>query len=307
MSYFYDLYPGSTLNVAVDRHVYIQINPSFDNQFIIRDQNTQKTSRIEDIQNPRVRACLQLLKIKQGLEIISSSDVPMGGTGLGSSSSFTVGLLQGLAHLQKRRLSPPQLAEMACKVEIDFLEEPIGKQDQYAAVTPGANLTTYHKGGKVTIKPVKWTQAVKNEFEQHLMFIYLGKEHSSSAILEEQRQNLDKKIPYLKQIASMANAGYPILKKGGFQKFARLMEEEWNVKKHLATISNSEIEDMYQKALDAGAWGGRVSGAGMGGFLTLLVPLDKKAQIAKAFSNSVVIHPRVSESGSQILTFSKND
>jgi len=304
MSYFYDRSPGVTLNVTLNQHVYIQINPSFDNQFLIRDKDTQKTSHIKDINNPRVRAALQFFKINKGLEILSSSDVPMGGTGLGSSSSFTVGLLQGLAKLQNKKFSPRQLAEMACHIEIDLLKEPIGKQDQYAAVASGANLTTYQKGGKVTVKPVNWTLKTKREFEKHLIFIYIGKEHSSKNILEEQKQNLDRKIPYLKQMAALAKEGLVVLQKGNFREFAHIMEKEWNIKKNLATISDAQIEHMYQKALKAGAWGGKVSGAGMGGFLTLLAPANKIPQIEKAFKNSVVIYPRVSEYGSQILSSS---
>lgn len=179
MSYFYEKHPGHTLNAALDLHVHLTINPSFDNSFIIHDKQIQKVAKISEVSNSRVRAVLEHFKVKSGLEIIASSDVPMGGTGLGASSSFTVALIQGIGSLQGKKFTSRQLAELACHIEIDVLHEPIGKQDQYAAVMPGANLTTYKKGGKASVESVNWSKKTKAAFEDRLVFIYLGKEHSS--------------------------------------------------------------------------------------------------------------------------------
>jgi len=304
MKYFYDKYPGKILNTTIDRYVYVSVNVPFDRKIKVRYSKNEYVDHIQEIKHTRVKAVLKFLKMNldnKSLEITSTADIPSRGTGLGSSSSFTVGLLHALhEHLGKKH-TDRQLAEMACYVEIDILKEPIGKQDQYASAFGGINLTTFKKGGKVVVRNLPLSHVTIKELERHMLMIYTGVTRSASEILEEQKKNLSKKIPYLIKMGELAELGAKALVKSDLRRFAEILEEEWNVKKNIAPITNKYIEDMYKEAKSLGAWGGRVSGAGGGGFMALIVPPRKQKKIIERFKAVNVIKPRITEHGSQVI------
>lgn len=304
IKYFYDKYPGKVLNAAIDRYVYISLNCPFDRKLKVRYSKNEVVDLPSQIKNTRVKVLLEYFKCfnkGDSLEITSTADIPSRGTGLGSSSSFSVGLSHALAHFMKIKMNERDLAKLACHVEIDLLKEPIGQQDQYAAAFGGLNLMTFKKNGNVDVSKVELTQVTQKEFESHLLMIYTGLNRSASAILEEQKKDLNRKIPYLIKMAELAKQGEEALREGDFELFGRLLEEEWNTKKNIGPITNSRIEKMYAEAKSLGAWGGRISGAGGGGFMILMVPENKQKIIREHFGVVNTIRPKIVSHGSQIL------
>ncbi len=302
IEYFYTRFPGRVLNATLNKCVYVAINPKFDERVRVSYTITENVDNYSQVQNTRVKVAMKHFDIERGIEIISIADVPGKGSGLGSSSSFMVALVQGLSAFLGQRLARRELAETACHLEIDVLEEPIGKQDQYAAAYGGINYMQFAKDGGVKVNPIFLAPSQKNKLQRHLMFFYTGKTRSASEILKKQKKNIEKKIPILRKMSDTVPLGVKALQKGDLKSFAKLLDKEWSLKKDLVSgISSKEIETMYQRALSSGAWGGRVSGAGGGGFLFLVAPPNKQQQIRKALSSYREISMRITEGGSQIL------
>lgn len=289
IKYFYEKYTGYVLNVAINKYINIKIN-----------SNSKNIA--QNIINDRIRETLKYLKIKQGLEIISTSDVTTKGSGLGSSSSFLVGLVHGLLVLTNKKISSRNLAEIASHLEIDVLKEPIGKQDQYAASYGGINFLTFHKNGYVSRKEIILTSKVSKKLKQHLMLFYTGKTRSASNILKDQKKNINRKIIYLKQMRSLVKPATKVLEKGDLELFAQFLEKEWTIKKNLGKgITNASLEKMYRLAKQAGAWGGRVSGAGGGGFMLLIVPPNKHKKVKIALKKYIYTPISFTKKGSEII------
>lgn len=302
IEYFYKNYTGRVLNTTIDKCVYVAINRKFGGDIRVSYAVTENVDHRDKIKHSRVKAALEHFGIDKGIEVVSIADVPLTGSGLGSSSSFMVGLTHGLGFLLGKRFTREELAEIACHLEINVLKEPIGKQDQYAAAFGGINVMTFYKDGRVAVKPVFLEPHLKNKLHNHILIFYTGITRSASEILKEQSKNLEEKIPYLKQMADFVPPAVKLLIEGEFQAFARLLNDEWKIKKNLASgISNEIIETMYKKAIDAGAWGGRVSGAGGGGFLVLLAPPQKHEQIKQALNSYKLTPVKLTEGGSQIV------
>jgi D-glycero-alpha-D-manno-heptose-7-phosphate kinase len=302
IEYFYKRHLGRVLCATLDRYVYVSVNPSFGNSIRISYSATENINHPSEVKNTRVRAALEHFGIEKGIEIISAADIPAKGSGLGSSSSFMVGLVNALNCFIGDSLSTEKLAEKACYLEIDVLKEPIGKQDQYAAAYGGLNFMKFKQDGKVEVSPVFLSPAFREMFRQHLMLFYTGKTRSASAILEEQKKNVESKMVYLKKMSDIVPEGVRALEKGDLKTFGRLLEAEWEIKKNLVSlVSNPEIEEMYKKAIAAGAWGGRISGAGGGGFLSLIVPPVKQGAVREALKDYQETPMNITEGGSQII------
>lgn len=300
MEYFYSKHPGRVLNAALDKYIYLSINPTFGGEIRVRYSKNERVPRANQVKHTRVRAALEHFGIEKGIEIASIADIPYG-SGLGSSGSFTVGLVQGLYHYLGKSYAVRQVAEVACHLEIDILGEPIGKQDQYAAAFGGLNLMTFRKNGNVVIKPLLLKPTAKKLLENHLLLVYTGTTRSASNILQIQKQNLEKKIAYLRKMANIALEGTSLLESGNLKGFARILEKEWEIKKNLAPISSYKIERMYKKAIQAGAWGGRISGAGGGGFMILIAPQKKHPVLKSTFRNHIFLEPKLEDGGSQVV------
>ncbi|MFC1727452.1 hypothetical protein ACFL0Y_02925 [Patescibacteria group bacterium] len=188
MAYFYRSHPGKVLNAALDLSVYLLLAPSFDGKFFVRYKKNEIADLPSGLKNSRVKVALEYFKVKEGLEVVSYADIPAG-SGLGSSSSFCVGLVNALSTLAGQKLSSRQMAELACHLEIDVLKEPIGKQDQYAAALGGLNLMTFQKNGRVMVKPLGLGPRLEKKLESHLILVYTGSTRQASDILAEQPPN----------------------------------------------------------------------------------------------------------------------
>lgn len=261
---------GAVVSTAIDKYVYITINKRFDDSIRLSYSKTEIVDKVQDLKHDIAKACLQMVGITGGVEITSIADIPSG-TGLGSSSSFTVGLLNALYTYVGERLSAAELAKRACQIEIEILHHPIGKQDQYAAAFGGINYFSFERHGEVNREKIHLSDLDIRNMNRKLMMFYTGIRRSADTILEKQSQETHNKLPVLDFMRHQADEMRDYLKQKGFTPaFASMLDEAWKKKKSItAGISNGEIDELYQKALAAGASGGKLLGAGGGGFILL--------------------------------------
>jgi len=299
---FYRQYPGRVLSTTINKYIYITINPKFDGSIRLSYSRTENVENYSQIEHPLVRTALEEIGIKEGIEIASVADIPGQGSGLGSSSSFTVGLLNGLYSFLGKNISSDILAEKACQVEIKKIGSPIGKQDQYAAAFGNLNLITFNTDGKIKVEPISLSLQLKENFQNHLLLFYTGLQRSAGLILSEQKKNIEKKLDFLKKMSEMVLVFKTCLEKGDFQKIGEILNQGWLLKKELSSkISNPQIDEMYNLALETGAWGGKILGAGGGGFLLVMAPLESQPRIKQVLKNYKLVPFRFSGFGSRII------
>jgi len=267
---YYSKFGGFFVSAAIDKYNYIAVKRRFENGFRISYSKTEITDSVEKIQQPIIREALKLLNIKDYLEIVSIADVP-GRSGMGGSSSYAVGVLNAL-HSFKRESVPPQtLAEEACHIEIDILKEPIGKQDQYVASFGGINCYEIERDGVVHVSPLNVSSHSVAELESNLLLFYTGIKRDASQILGRQKLNEEKGIKrVVESMHEIKRIGYEIgdsLARGDLRRFGELLDVHWRTKKNLSEqVSNDRIDQLYEKAKRNGALGGKIMGAGGGGF-----------------------------------------
>lgn len=300
---FYSKHSGCVLNAGLNRYVYLSIHPSFD-----KEKTILKYSKIEEVRDVRkiehriFRQTLLDFGIS-GVEIDSQADVP-GGTGLGSSSSFTVGLLHLLYAYTGKYVSKERLAEEACEMEIEKLGEPVGKQDQYAAAYGGLRFYSFEKDGSVIVEQVVLSKAKLREMENNLLMFYTGGVRSASSILQEQRKNITSGMQEENQlkICEQARKLKEEFQRGEIDSLGYRLDECWKLKRSLASgITNPMIDEYYEKAKVAGAMGGKLLGAGGGGFLLFYVRPEKQAAVRSALSDLKFIRFGFDMQGSQII------
>ncbi len=302
LAYFYRRTPGLILNATVDKYIYVVVHPRLDTKIKVSHDTVEIVDRVDLLEHPYLRASLKLLGINRSLEICSFSDITSHGSGLGSSSCFSVALLHALSVSIGQRPSPRKLAELASHLEIDVLKARIGKQDQYAAAFGGIQLQTFERNGRVTVQPIKLTPILSKKFHEHFLVFFTGTTRSASAILQKQAKSANRNYPFLKQMRDLVPGATQAFQKGDWKRFGEFLEAEWTIKKNLsADVTNARLESMYKTAKQAGAWGGRVSGAGGGGFMILMVPLAKRASVKRALHKYPCIPMRLVEGGSQML------
>lgn len=296
---------GEVVSAAIDKCIYVTVNKKFDGRINLRYSKTENVSRVHEVEHSIVRACLEYLKISEGIEIVTISDVPMQGTGLGSSSSLTVGLLNALSAYKGDYLDAEELAEMACKIEIDILKSPIGKQDQYAAAYGGLNHFTFNKDGSVTRKDLyrDYTSIKVKLFEESMMLFHLDRPRQANTILRHQAKKIDDMKLEYDAIKHLTNDLLGWLSDGfNSHVLGEIIDSSWLHKKNLCgQISNGYIDNLYERAKKAGALGGKVCGAGGGGFMMLVVPLDHQSDVKRAFRPLNVMPIKFDEEGSRVV------
>jgi D-glycero-alpha-D-manno-heptose-7-phosphate kinase len=262
---------GAVVTTAINKYMYIVIHPYFHDKIRVKYSRTEDVEEVDEISHPIVRECLRKVQIGRGIEIASFADVPAG-TGLGSSSAFTVGLLNALYAYKGRVISKEKLAKEACEIEIDILGEPIGKQDQYASAYGNINFLRFNKDETVDVAPILLTELSKKELERKLCLYYVGGERRASDILSEQKKNLrmDDKFQNLRRLVALAGELREILQQEEIDHLGSILHKGWQCKKGLSEgISNEEIDQLYAQFLEYGAVGGKLLGAGSGGFLLI--------------------------------------
>jgi len=269
---YYREFGGFLVAAAIDKYVYLTKHRTFQEEIIIKYSKLERVQEISQIEHPIVREALKLLDVTdRHLELSSMADIP-GGTGLGSSGSFTTALLKALHTSKKNLVSPAELAEQACDIEINRLGEPIGKQDQYIAAIGGITAFTFHKDGRVEYRPVRLSEETLYNLEDNLLLFFTGYSRSASAILKDQNDRSKKNDQsMLENMHFTKELGYKSLESletGNLNEFARLMDVHWQRKKARSSgMSNDRINEWYDYAMQNGALGGKLIGAGGGGFL----------------------------------------
>lgn len=284
ISSFYEKHEGCVLSTSINKYMYLSVHPSFDaKETVLKYSKTEIVDAREKIEHKYFKEVLNLLDL-QGIEITSTADVPAG-TGLGSSSSFTVGLLHSLYAYKGKYVSKERLASEACEIEIEHLKNPIGKQDQYAAAYGGMNFYQFRKDGSVTVEPVMMKSSCMEQLERNLMMFYTGQLHSASEILKEQKSNItsgDKEKNQMK-MCDLTRVLRDELQGNRIEAMGEILHEGWMLKKTLASgISNPAIDEAYEIALSHGATGGKLLGAGGGGFLLFYVPEERQIELKQA-------------------------
>jgi D-glycero-alpha-D-manno-heptose-7-phosphate kinase len=300
---FYMQDQGAVLSTSIDKYVYLAIHRFFDPDKIqLKYSRTELVSNISDICHPIFKECLLMYQIS-GVDINSIADIPAG-TGLGSSSSFTVGLIHVLNAYLQQYVSQEYLAATACEIEIDRLKEPIGKQDQYAAAYGGLNFIRFNCDGSVEVEKIIMQSEIKQQLEKNLLMIYTGDIRSASAILQHQNEAMRQydKRQVQRIMVEQAVELKQLLQNNRIDDFGRLLHEGWTLKKTLtAGISNPEVDILYQKGLDAGALGGKLLGAGGGGFVLFYCPEEKQSTFRKTMSSYRELPFRFDNQGSKII------
>ncbi len=274
---------GAVVSAAINKYIHIVVNKKFDNHIRVSYSRTEIVDSVDKINHPSVREALKLLEIDGGIEIVSISDIPSGGTGLGSSSTFLVGLLNALHAWKGEFVSPKELAEEAVHIERGILKEPGGKQDQYMAAYGGIKLMEFNKDDSVVITPIVAKENHYGLLRKHLMLLYTGTQRSSASIHTKQITSINSHITAYNSMRDISYRLFDSLRSGKWLVTGRLLDENWQLKKTLSEgISDSSIDKMYKKAIKLGAEGGKLVGAGGGGFLLMFASPDKHAAIKKA-------------------------
>lgn len=301
---FYNKHPGMVISTSINKYIQIAANFCQTDHCRVVYSEMEVVNHINGLKHNRVREALRHFGISSNIEICSFSDVPTKGTGLGSSSTFTVGLLNSLYNLKVLSYNKRDLAELACDIEIEKCQEPIGKQDQYAATYGGFNVIRFDSSG-VEVSPINVASNVLFELNENLMCYSTGINRKTSDILSEQVENLDKNsyIGYTKEMVDIAEAGLRYLQKNKIDDFGSLLHDTWQMKKKLASaITNEHIDIMYDTAITAGALGGKILGAGGGGYLLLYVSKKQRRNVSHAMRDYRQFHFKFTDTGSQATT-----
>jgi D-glycero-alpha-D-manno-heptose-7-phosphate kinase len=265
---YYAHEPGAVLSTAIKRYMYVAVKEHFEANFRVSYSRTEIVDTVDEIQHPIVRECLLSVGVRSGIEVVSMGDLPAR-TGLGSSSSFTVGLLHALYSMQGKVVSSERLAREACCIEIEKLKEPIGKQDQYIAAYGGLQFIQFNPDGTVFVDPVIISPEARVEFSRRLLMFFTGDTRDARQVLMKQNAATPAKIPVLRRMCEIAHEMRNVLTCGrDLNVFGKLLHEAWEGKRSLTdSVSNPRIDELYERALRAGALGGKLLGAGGGGFL----------------------------------------
>ena len=299
---YYATEHGSVLSMSIKNYIYITVNRRFEDDIRISYSKTEIVDSVDKIEHGIVRECLRKVGIASNIEVTTIADIPSKGTGLGSSSALTVGLLNALYAFTGHRASPKKLAEEACAIEIDILKEPIGKQDQYIAAYGGMQFIKFNADETVFVDPVICPPKMKRDIEKHMMLFYTGKTRNSGSILSKQKGNSSINRITLDKMRAQSERLFHELINHRIEEIGTIMKEGWELKKSLATgISDGEIDKLYEKAMHAGAVGGKVTGAGGGGFLVFFVPPEHHQTVREALSSLKEVQFRIEPQGSKII------
>lgn len=299
---FYCVEDGMVVSTAIDKYVYVIIKERFDEKIYINYSQKEIVNDISEIKHDLVRETMKKSGVAQGVEITTLADIPSEGSGLGSSSSITVCLLNALYNFAGIQATAEQLAREACEIEIDICKKPIGKQDQYIAAYGGLNKINFYPNETVKISRLNILSDYLRRFGSNLLLFYTNKTRNANVILEKQKQIIEDKRAELRTIRNLVPIVVEYIKKGKFDDVGRVLHENWLLKKSLVeTITNQDIDNMYQRAMDTGALGGKICGAGGGGFLLLYVPRDKQDSVRSALNSYRELPFMLDSFGSKII------
>ena len=282
---YYRDHGGLVLSTAIDKYIYVIVKQRFDNMIYVNYSRKEIVENVDEIQHELVREAMHITGVKRGVEITTLADVPSSGTGLGSSSTVTVGLLQALYSYSGQLVTAETLARNACEIEIDRCEKPIGVQDQYIAAYGGFRAISFEKDA-VTVSKLGLNDELIRRLNRNMMLFYTNVTRPSESILVEQRENISEREDSLAGLRELAVQARDCLKRGDLSEFGNMLHNGWELKRGLASgVSNQNLDDLYNASRKAGAIGGKIAGAGGGGFLLLYAPLAAQDNVRNALSN----------------------
>lgn len=303
---WYRQHGGSVLSTAIDKYCYLTcryLPPFFKHKFRILYSKIEMVDRAEEIEHPAVRAALNELRIRKGIEIHHDGDLPAR-SGMGSSSAFAVGVLHALHALQGKMCSKQQLAREAIRLEQEVLGETVGAQDQIAAAFGGFNAIRFLPDGSFTVNPVYLPETKLADFKSHLMLFFTGLSRTASEIAASVVEELPRKEASIRRFVEMVDEGIEILSSGSIEDFGHLLDEAWQLKRELSKrVTTNLVDEAYASARKAGALGGKLLGAGGGGFLLLFVPPSRRRHVEKALGHFLHVPFDFDPSGSQIIFY----
>ena len=302
---FYRHQEGAVVSTAIDKYIHITVNRKFDHMIRASYSITEIVESVDQLKHELIREALHQTGIDGAIEITSISDIPSQGTGLGSSSAYTVGLLNALYAYQGRYANAELLATQACEIEIERCDKPIGKQDQYIAAYGGLQFIRFQPDGTVLVDPVICLPQTKQKLERNLLMLYTGLTRSADVILEEQSRNTQQGSPQNRTVARLVQLAYELfdaITRNNLDGFGEVLHAGWQLKQELASgISNSYIDAWYECARAHGAIGGKLLGAGGGGFLLLYAPVERHPEICRALPELRPTAFKFAPQGSKII------
>lgn len=303
---FYRHEYGAVLSLTINKHMYVTVGPRFEPSVRVAYSRTEIAESLNDLQHTIVREGLRMLDLGSHMEITTIGDVPAG-TGMGSSSTLTVGLLHALYAYKSQLVSRGEMAEKACKIEIDILQKPIGKQDQYAAAFGGLNYIRFNPDDTVDVEPVPCRAETFTQLERQILLMYTDQRREADTILKKQSQGTTDKMAVLRRMRDLADEMRHVISgRGDLDAFGKLLHEGWELKRSLGFgISDDRIDGWYAAARKAGAIGGKLLGAGGGGFLLLMAPPERHEAIRQALGRPRELDFKVDRLGSRIIFVGK--
>jgi D-glycero-alpha-D-manno-heptose-7-phosphate kinase len=301
---FYREHGGCVLTSAIDKYIFVTIKKRFDDKLRVGWTRTEMVDTIDEIQHELIREALRKTGITKGVEISTMGDIPSegGGTGLGSSSTVTVGALHAMYALRRRLVLSEQLAREACDIELDILGKPIGIQDQFIAAYGGLRFMEFNGDDSVTCHEIELDKRLMRYLNESFLLFFTGMTRKAENILAEQKANIDGRLSVLCEMKHIAYSAYQELQQGRLEAIGQLLHESWLLKKRLASqVSNGTLDDMYETARKAGAVGGKISGAGGGGFLLLYCPQGRQEAVRDALSGLQELPFRMGQDGSKVI------
>jgi len=291
---------GSVVSTTIDKYIYVTVNRKFDNKIRVSYSKTEIVPHVKNVKHPIVREGLKLTNLDGGIEITTIADIPAG-TGLGSSSAFTVGLLNALYAYKGEHKGSETLADEACIIEIDILKEPIGKQDQYACAFGGLNHIRFNSDESVFVNPIISKKDTKKELDNNLLLFYTGINRRASTILTDSKQNMVKLREHVDILRDLSEEMASTLRKNDLSGFGELLHKAWQYKKKTGKVTSPEIDKYYETARSAGALGGKILGAGAGGFLLLYCEKNNQKKLREKLSNLKETKFHLEPQGSRII------
>jgi D-glycero-alpha-D-manno-heptose-7-phosphate kinase len=299
---FYREEGGCVLSSAIDKYIFVTIKERFDSKLRIGYTQTEMVDEIDEIQHELIRESLRLTGIERGVEITTMGDIPSEGSGLGSSSTVTVGSLHAMYAYRGEIVSAEQLAREACKIEIETLKKPIGIQDQYIAAYGGIRYFEFLPDGDVKSEKLNISPEAHRMLNDNLLLFFTGVGRSSASILGEQTSNIKNRTSELREIKQLARQARAEIEKGNCDALGGLLDQSWKLKKRLAgSITNRRLDEIYACARRAGALGGKITGAGGGGFILLYVPYDCQSKVRAAMNSLKELPFRLEADGTKVI------
>ena len=298
---FYANHGGAVLSTAINKYVFVIVKERFDDMICVNYSERERVEKVEQLRHELVREAMRLTGIEKGMEITTLADVPGEGTGLGSSSSVTIGVLHALYSYRGEPKTAEALAREACHIEIEVLRKPIGRQDQYIAAYGNMRLFTFQNNG-VKVEKIELSPEDKRRLNDNLLLFYTGVTRKSSQVLSEQKANVNQHLEALLGLKELAFKAKEAILNGALDEFGGILHQGWELKKKLASkITNSNIDYIYETARQAGALGGKITGAGGGGFLLLYCPRERQDDVRQALRGYRELPFRFECNGSKVI------